>query len=171
MKISVGLLSLLTTACAFLPRPAPTPVRTEVHEPSAAPEELVVLLPGRYSLPRELEREGFVRQVRASRPRARIVVPDLHLGYYRNRISSERLHRDIVLPAHREGIRRVTLVGISMGGLGAMLYEFEHPGHVQEIIMLSPFLGDSSVIGESHAGPHRQCVLPHRGCSEKVRLF
>ncbi len=148
MKPLAGLLSLLATACTFLPRPTPVPLRAQFHEPAAPPKELVVLLPGRHSLPSEFEREGFVDLVRTARPRARIVVPDLHIGYYRNRSATERLHQDVILTAEAEGIGHITLVGISMGGLGAMLHELDHPGHVDELILLSPFLGDASVIDD-----------------------
>lgn len=148
MKLFAGLMSLLATACTFLPRPAPSPVKMQAHEPPGDPDELVVLLPGRHSLPSEFEREGFVDILRITRPAARIVAPDLHIGYYRNRSMAERLHRDVILPAKKAGVQRVTLVGISMGGLGAMLYELEHPGNADEVILLSPFLGDEAVIAD-----------------------
>lgn len=146
MKALAGLIPLLATACTFLPRPTPVPVRAQIHEPATDTRELVVLIPGRHSLPSEFECKGFVTEVRESRPNARIVIPDLHLGYYRNRSATDRLHEDVILPATAEGLNRVTLIGISMGGLGAMLYDLEYPGHADEIILLSPFLGDASVI-------------------------
>lgn len=111
----------------------------------------MILLPGRHSLPSEFEREGFIDLLRDARPSAQIVVPDLHIGYYRNRSMAERLHEDIIAPAKKAGVRRITLVGISMGGLGAMLYELEYPGNVDELILLSPFLGDESVIADISA--------------------
>ncbi len=148
VKFHVPLLSLALVSCTYLPRPTPAPVRTEVHDPAGRADELVVLLPGRHSLPGEFEAEGFVERIRASRPSARLVVPDLHIGYYRDRSAAGRLHQDIIEPAKAAGIGRITLVGISMGGLGAMLYEIEHPGQVDEIILLSPFLGDASVIAD-----------------------
>jgi pimeloyl-ACP methyl ester carboxylesterase len=149
--VIAALLSLASTACTLVPRPAPAPVKTLVDEPESRAKELVVLLPGRHSLPGEFVREGFVARVRAARPAAKIVVPDLHLGYYRKQTMHERLHRDVIAPARASGIDRVTLVGISMGGLGAMIYDLEHPGNVEEIILLSPFLGDPSVIEDIQA--------------------
>lgn len=143
-----ALLSLASTACTFLPRPTPVPLKTLADEPQGRPRELVVLLPGRHSLPGEFAREGFVARLRESRPQARIVVADLHLGYYRQQAVAGRLHHDVIAPARASGIERITLVGISMGGLGAMIYDLEHPGQVGEIILLSPFLGDDSVIGD-----------------------
>lgn len=143
---STALLSLLLASCTFLARPAPAPLRMQVDAPDSAATELVVLLPGRHSLPDELVREGFVEKVRTARTAARIVTPDLHIGYYKRRSTSARLHDDIIAPARAAGIEHVTLVGISMGGLGAMLYELERPGEIDEILLLSPFLGDDEVI-------------------------
>lgn len=119
-----------------------------VDEVAGKADELVVLLPGRWSLPREFVDEGFLELVRQRHPRARIVAPDLHLGYYRERSAIERLHRDVVLPAREDGIDRVTLVGISMGGLGALLYDLEHPGVADRLVLLSPFAGEAEVIEE-----------------------
>jgi len=115
--------------------------------------ELVVLLPGRWSTPEEFADEGFLALVRERHPRARIVMPDLHLGYYRDRSAIERLRQDLVLPARREGMERLTLVGISLGGLGALLYDLEHPGEADRLVLLSPFAGEAEVIDEiSRAG-------------------
>ncbi|BCX49409.1 esterase [Haloferula helveola] len=142
---------LLLPACTFLPRPAPVPVPTETHEPEGKADELVILLPGRHSLPSEFRREGFLELVRGKHPSATIVAPDLHIGYYRNRSATERIHRDLVVPAREAGIRDVTLVGISMGGLGAVLYDLEHPGMAKSLVLLSPFLGDEEVIEDIRA--------------------
>lgn len=137
------------TCCAMLPRPSSTPVRAKVKEPMFSKvDELVVLLPGRYSLPSEFEREGFVDLVKKAHPNARIVVPDLHIGYYKKQQATKRLHEDIILPARKQGITDVTLVGISMGGLGAVTYALEYPETKADLILLSPFIGDESVIAD-----------------------
>ena len=59
-----------------------------------------------------------------------------------------RLHEDIVLPAHEAGYDKVWLLGISMGGFGSLLYASENPELVDGVILLAPFLGDSSSIEE-----------------------
>ena len=40
------------------------------------------------------------------------------------------------------------LVGVSMGGLGALIYDMEYPREVAEIIVISPFLGEDEVLKE-----------------------
>lgn len=110
--------------------------------------ELVVFLPGRWSRGEEFEREGFFEIASKRWPDARLVAPDLHLGYYKNRSMARRLDEDVIQPARSSGVRKITLVGISMGGLGALIHEMEYPGQVDEIILLSPFLGEDQVLSE-----------------------
>ena len=57
---------------------ATRPVRTLSYAPKAGGKanELVVLLPGRFSQPEEFERHGIVDLVREKRPHARVAAPD-----------------------------------------------------------------------------------------------
>ena len=72
-------------------------MRTRMVAPKAGGKanELVVLLPGRFSQPEEFERHGIVDLVREKRPHARVAAPDLHLGYYVDRIPHTCLHEEI----------------------------------------------------------------------------
>lgn len=134
-------------SCAYIPRAASVPVKKiTAGDPSS--KELIVFLPGRWSLPTEFKREGFFEIAREKWPDARLVIPDLHLGYYKSNTMPRRLHEDVILPAKESGATTVRLVGISLGGLGALIYDLEHPGEVDEIYLLSPFLGEEEVIEE-----------------------
>lgn len=110
--------------------------------------EMVVFLPGRWSLAEEFEREGFFEIARKKWPDARLVAPDLHIGYYKNQAMTRRLHEDIILPARQSGVKTIRLVGVSMGGMGALVYDLEHPGEVAEIHLLSPYLGEEEALAE-----------------------
>lgn len=147
-RFLLGLPTLLLASCGVIPDRPTTPVRTLVSDPAAEPDELVVLLPGRWSEPEEFSQEGFTALVRERHPDARIVAPDLHLGYYQSRIAARRLEEDVIAPARRDGVDRVIVVGISMGGLGALIHSVEFPGSADELILLSPFAGEPEVIDE-----------------------
>jgi pimeloyl-ACP methyl ester carboxylesterase len=67
---------------------------------------------------------------------------DAHLGYYEAETISQRLHEDVIVPAQARGVEKIWIVGISMGGLGGILYAREHPDTVRGVIALAPFLGD-----------------------------
>ncbi len=146
MKILLLLASLLSS-CAYLPRPASVPLKTLSYG-NAKGKELVVFLPGRWSLPGEFEKNSFVEIAASTWPDARIVVPDLHLGYYENQTAARRLHEDVIVPKMKDGVKTIRLVGISMGGMGSLVYDLEHPGIVSEIWLLSPFLGEDEAIEE-----------------------
>jgi len=150
MKFLPALLFLLLPSCGLLPRPAPAPVPTLGGGPAAA-RELVVFLPGRWSRVEEFEREGFFRIARERWPAARLVAADLHLGYYKSRSSARRLHEDVIAPARRDGVTQVRVVGVSMGGLGALIHDLEYPGDIDEIFLLSPFVGEEEAIAEIEA--------------------
>jgi enterochelin esterase-like enzyme len=64
-----------------------------------------------------------------------------------DRLMPQCLHEEILLPARKKG-QRVTLVGISMGGLGALMTALIHPQEVQEVLLLSPFVGDEALMTE-----------------------
>lgn len=150
MKRLLLLLLGILPSCAFLPRPAHVPVKTlSAGDPSG--KELVVFLPGRWSLVSEFEEEGLFRIAKEKWPDAALVAPDLHLGYYKNQTASQRLHEDVILPAKASGVETIRLVGVSMGGLGALIYDIRHPDVIDEIYLLAPFLGEEEVISEIEA--------------------
>ena len=150
MKRLCALFFALLPSCGLLPRDTPVPVsRLTGGKPDG--RELVVFLPGRWSRVEEFEREGFFEIARKRWPDARLVAPDLHLGYYKNRSIARRLEEDVIDPARKSGVGKITLIGISMGGLGALIHEMEFPGRVDEIILLSPYLGEEGVLREIEA--------------------
>jgi pimeloyl-ACP methyl ester carboxylesterase len=156
MKRLLTLLPLLLSSCGLLPRSTPAPVPT-IHGGSPAAKELVVFLPGRWSAADEFEREGFFKIAAERWPDARLVAADLHLGYYKSRSSARRVHEDIIATARKSGVKTVRVVGVSMGGLGALIHDLEFPEDIDEIYLLSPFVGEEEVIAEiGAAGGVRQ---------------
>jgi pimeloyl-ACP methyl ester carboxylesterase len=147
MKWWFFLLCLPLASCGLLPRATPAPVPT-VSTGASAGEELVLFLPGRWSTVGEFGREGFFKIAAERWPAARLVAADLHLGYYKSRSSAKRVHEDIIAPARQGGVKTVRVVGVSMGGLGALIHDLEYPEDIDEIYLLSPFVGEEEVIEE-----------------------
>ena len=135
-------MALTMAGCAAW-RPLTVPMRSiAVPGACAAPvDTLLVLLPGSYSLPEEFEREGFLDAVRAHRLAADLLLVDAHVGYYHQRSVVDRLQADVIAPARARGYRNIWLAGISIGGLGAMLYAEARPGEVDGLVLLAPYLG------------------------------
>jgi pimeloyl-ACP methyl ester carboxylesterase len=79
---------------------------------------------------------------------ADFVAVDSHIGYFETRSIVERLHTDIILPARKVGYQKIWLVGISLGGLAALLYSTRHANCIDGIVLLSPYLGSDKLIKE-----------------------
>ena len=123
----------------------PLPSIATVHNETRG-DTLVVMLPGYGDRAEVFIREEF--HDAGERLGFDTVAVDAHLGYYRERSLLERLHEDIVLPARAAGYEQIWFLGISMGGLGTLLYASEYPDQVDGVILLAPFLGDRKAIRE-----------------------
>lgn len=146
--VLVVLLALAGSGCSlFLPR-APVPLRQIPYETTGAarPATLAILLPGRGGAAEDYETHGFIAAARERAFPADFVACDATIGYYARRSLLERLREDVLLPARHRGYQHFWLVGISMGGAGALLYARAHPEDVSGVVLLAPFLGDDKVL-------------------------
>ncbi len=104
-------------------------------------DTLLVFLPGAYLKPDEFEREGFISAVRERHLAADALLVDADVSYYYDQTLSERLHADVIEPQRALGYKSIWLVGISIGGFGALIHELSKPGAVDGIVALAPYLG------------------------------
>ncbi|MCB2215234.1 alpha/beta fold hydrolase [Desulfofustis glycolicus] len=126
------------------------PLRTlyyQAENPSRG-KTMVIFLRGRGGSHEDFADEGFVDAVRERRLPVDMVAPNAHFGYYMGETLIPRLKEDVIGPARRDGYEQFWLVGVSMGGLGALLYAREHPDDVSGVCVISPFLGWSSILNE-----------------------
>jgi len=110
--------------------------------------ELVIFLPGIGDVIEDFELNGFIDALSNSARPADIVVADLHFGYYLRHSALERLREDVIEPAKRQGYETISLAGISLGGLGALLYTMEYPKDVQRLMLLAPYVGQTDLVNE-----------------------
>ncbi|MDE2070044.1 MAG: hypothetical protein KGJ04_02115 [Gammaproteobacteria bacterium] len=66
--------------------------------------------------------------------------------YYLHGSMGQRLHSEIVLPAHAQGHRQIWLTGASMSGMGALLYERRFLADVSGLVLLAPYMGESRLL-------------------------
>ncbi len=150
-RIGLVLLVIVLGGCSLF---YPTSVPIPSHPRPAADEQapcLLVMLPGRGDGAADLERAGLVELVRRHAPAVDVLLVDAHFGYYYERSLIERLDEDVIGPARAQGYERIWLLGISMGGLGALLYASERGDQIDGLILLAPFLGDEELIDEIEA--------------------
>jgi pimeloyl-ACP methyl ester carboxylesterase len=136
-------------SCATYYR-TPIPLRAVYHQDKRLPghDTLIVFLPGYLSVPEDFEKENFVDSLKRVYPKSDSVAIDAGIGYYMKKMLPERLIEDVIKPARKAGYARIWLVGISMGGSGALWYLTKYPDTINGVLLLSPFLGDEKLIKE-----------------------
>jgi pimeloyl-ACP methyl ester carboxylesterase len=112
---------------------------------------LLVFLPGRGDTVNSYVKEGFMETLHRLGIEADAIGVEAHLGYYRDRTLLQRLKEDVIAKAKADGYGDIWLVGISMGGLGAVLYDTTYPGDVAGVLLLAPYLGDGTLLNEISA--------------------
>lgn len=141
------LVALLLAACSAggdVTRPIPT-----LFVPAAqTARRLVIMLPGRGDSLDSLARRGIAQAIHGQWPDADVILTGLTMPFYRQGCATERLHDEIVAPALVRRYDQVWLAGISLGGMGALLYERAYPGQIDGMLLLSPYLGDPPIYRE-----------------------
>jgi pimeloyl-ACP methyl ester carboxylesterase len=147
-------LLLLGGCVRYLParlRSTPVPLHV-VRYPGSVPaggqpRTLVVLLPGRWDRPRDFGKYSFPEIAARAGAQVDMVAVDAHLNYYLKNMIVDRLREDVIGPA-RQHYDRIWLVGISIGGTGALLYAAQHPEDLAGVVLFAPYLGEDAVIDE-----------------------
>jgi pimeloyl-ACP methyl ester carboxylesterase len=109
---------------------------------------MLVMLPGVRDRPQDLVRHGFIQALRERGLPVDVVAADLHMDYYLEHNIIERLSADIFVPARAAKYQRIWLMGISLGGMGSMIYARAHPADIEGVILLAPYLGARGTIAE-----------------------
>lgn len=143
--------SLLTSGCAFF-RPTQARVDVDFHASSGDSAELIsalasprsrecllVLLPGIGDRGDSFRHNGFVEDARDQGCDFALV--DVTFEYYLAQQAVIRVATDVLHEARRYGYRNIWLVGISLGGYGAILTARAHPELVDGVVLIAPMLG------------------------------
>ena len=141
------LLIACSAACSII-YSAPKPIPCAHYSAGQGARTLLVLLPGRADTAADFEKQGFVQIARDSGAPVELAAVDARFGYYISKTLGRRLAEDVIDPARARGYQSFWLSGISMGGLGALIYAEQHPGEVDGVLAIAPFLGDDDVIKE-----------------------
>ena len=111
----------------------------------------MALLPGTYSEPEDLVREGFPQAVRARGIRAEVVMVELRAAWVADGSIVGRIEEYVVKPARARGHTRIWLAGISLGGLAALGYAARHADGIEGIALISPYPATRDVLREVDA--------------------
>lgn len=122
-----------------------------IHDPAPGPAAeriALVMLPGAGDRAPDLVEQGFVRALRDRRLPIDVAVADARSDYYLEQSIVSRLEQDVIGPVRAQGYARIWLMGISLGGLGALSYAREHGAAVEGLVLLAPFLATRGLIAE-----------------------
>lgn len=145
----IAMLAVLLVGCVHRGR-ADQPI-PQIAAPArvTSPESpLVIVLPGRWDSAESMQDAGLVDAIQRAWPQAGVRLLGATLGYYLAGNLPQRLRDEVVAPARAAGHRTIWLMGASMGGMGALLYDRAYPDDVDGIVLLAPFLGDRKLLRE-----------------------
>ena len=159
--ILILVVALLVSNCVFL-FPASKPISSKYYNYDDSNSTLVLLLPGFGDPPTSFIKHGTVEQIIVCQPDSNILGVDSHFAYFRESIIVERIHEDIIKPARDAGIQKIWLMGISMGGLGGLLYRQQHPDEIEGVIVMAPYIGELDELTVYRTDPEkaRESVNP-----------
>jgi pimeloyl-ACP methyl ester carboxylesterase len=120
----------------------------EPARPGRLASRRMLLLHAAYSSPAEFVREGFAAAVRARGLDLDLVLPELELHTVIDRSALAALRAQLIVPARAAGCREVWLGGISLGGYVALACAARHPGDIDGLCLLAPYLGSHILTGE-----------------------
>lgn len=136
--VAATALCMLGACAAELQTPIPTATYATISDAPA--RTLVVMLPGAGDRVGAFDEHGFIATMRDSGMNVDMLEVDAHFGYYKSRTLLERMEHDVLAP-NRDKYDEIWLVGISLGGLGALLTANAYPEDVDGLILLAPYLG------------------------------
>jgi pimeloyl-ACP methyl ester carboxylesterase len=119
---------------------AETPLRYITYPSGLKTETVYVLLPGIRDHAKAFDRWGFIQAFQRRHTTADLIAANAHVGYYTEGVLLRRLHDDVIAPLAAR-YRRIVLIGVSMGGYGAIRYAMTYPGTIDTVVLFSPFLG------------------------------
>ncbi len=127
---------------------APVPLMKLEYCGQKRNRRLIIFLPGIDDLAEDFEKRGFIDEMRRQGIAADAIAVDAHFGYYAKRVIFDRITDDIIDSAYATGYEEIWLVGISLGGFGAVSYVARHASPITGIVLFAPFLGDRKLIAE-----------------------
>jgi hypothetical protein len=144
-NLMLYLVATLLSACSVL-GPLPDQMGRRLVEGSQENGDvLIVVLPGIFSDSQDMQERGVPGAIHRGWPEPDILMVDLTINFYRKSQAVQRLHDEIIAPARQQGYSEIWLAGGSMGGIGALMYEWHHPGEVDGLVLISPYLGGDDV--------------------------
>jgi esterase/lipase superfamily enzyme len=131
------LISVLLSGCSWIG--SKKDMFAELH--AGANRNLVVVLPTIGGEGSHYEEQGLISIFREKGFEAHLKVLDVRPSLYLKSKIVELLKTEVINPAKSIGYKEIYLIGISLGGYGALQYVTKYPEDVDGVFVLAPFLG------------------------------
>ena len=134
-----------------------------IHDPqppASAGDLALVMLPGAGDQAQDLVEQGFLDALRRRGVAADAWMADVPFDQYMDGSFAAQLARDVLAPIRGSGRARIWMMGISLGGMAALSAARRHPGAIEGLILLAPFLGTRGRIAEVAAAGGLRKWLP-----------
>ncbi len=112
---------------------------------------MLLMLPGAMNTPWHLKENGLIQSLRERNLPVDVLALDAHADLYLDRVGIEQLLHRTLDEARLHGYRRIWLLGISLGGSGAMICATQRAAEIEGMFLLAPFLGTRGIIAEVEA--------------------
>lgn len=138
---------------------------------------LLVMLPGAYDTPADFVQQGFVAALRARQLAVDVQLVNAHVSYYMQQTIVDQLRQTVIQPALQAGYREIWLAGISIGGMGSLMYSATHPSDISGVVALAPYLGSRHIsvqaerAGGLHHWPREGFPLPEDESDRRLWLW
>ena len=135
--------------------------------------DLLVMFPGINSPGTDFIQHGFVSMFQHRYPDVDIILVDTRFAYIKDDNIAERIQNEIILPARRDGYKKIGFTGISLGGLSALKYSKTFAGNLDGIVLIAPYLGEQSAIEDLLASraPFAWSELNTNSRDKTIRLW
>jgi S-formylglutathione hydrolase FrmB len=131
--------------------PASAPMTSERdYFPGGKAKCLVIFLPGVRDTASDFQANGFIGALRSRGFSVDVISAEATLSYYTQGLLVQRLEADVIGPARARGYQQTWIIGMSMGGMGTLLYSHAHANEVTGVLALAPYLGSRAI--------HRQII-------------
>ena len=122
---------------------------TSLHYPAPGDnaKTLLIMLPGAGITAADFAAHNMIAAVHDLGLPIDITVAQPHLDLYLEDGVTQPLHDAIIAPALARG-QKIWLLGISLGGMGALLYASAHPANIEGLFLLAPFIGTRGTTAE-----------------------
>jgi pimeloyl-ACP methyl ester carboxylesterase len=133
-----------------------------IHDPpplAGAGDLALVMLPGAGDCAQDLVDQGFLGALRRRGIAADAWIADVPFDQYMDGSFAAQLERDVLAPIWSPGVR-IWMMGISLGGMAALSVARRHPGAIEGLVLLAPFLGTRGRIAEVAAAGGLRKWLP-----------